>query len=60
MGMIAIVTPGAKTNKHVPRITVPAEDIYAIGHVSIKYISSFSERLRSLKYNALAIPDEIP
>ena len=56
--MIAIVTLDTKTNKHVPRVTMPTEDIYAIGHVSIKYFSSFSEHVSSLTYNALAIPDE--
>ena len=35
MGMIATGTLGPKSRFHVPRITVPTEDICSIGHVKI-------------------------
>ena len=35
MGMIATATPATANNRHVPRITVSAEEISAVGTVNI-------------------------
>ena len=37
MGIIVIKTPGSKSSRSVPRITVTAEDTNAISHVKIEY-----------------------
>ena len=37
-GMIATITPVTNSSYHIPRITVPTEDICSIGHVNIKYL----------------------
>ncbi len=37
MGIIATQTPGSKNSKIVPRVTVTAEDIAAVGRINIKY-----------------------
>ena len=43
MGIIATVTPGTKNSYHIPRITVPTEDICSIGHVKINFATDTAE-----------------
>ena len=57
MGMIATITPATNTSYHIPCVTVPTEDICSIGHVNIKYFTSLSERIRSLSYQPLDLPN---
>ena len=57
MGMIATITPATSTSYHIPRVTVPTEDICSIGHVNIKYFTSLSEGIRSLSYQPLDLPN---
>ena len=56
MGIIATVTPGTKSSYHIPRITVPTEDICSIGHVKI-YFSTDTAGIKLLSYHPLVIPD---
>ena len=55
MGMIATITPGTKRSFHVPRITVPTEEICSIGHVNIKHFTLGSMSIRSLSYRPLSV-----
>ena len=57
VGMIATITPATNTSYHIPRITVPTEDICSIGHVNIKYFTLVSEGIRSLSYQPLDLPN---
>ena len=43
MGMIATVTPATYRTGRIPRVSVTAEDIAAIGKVNIEHFISISE-----------------
>ena len=55
--MIATVTPGTHNTKAIPRVTVTAEDIAAVGHVNIKHFMSKVDGLQSAFYETLQEPD---
>ena len=55
--MIATITPATNSSYHIPRITVPTEDICSIGHVNIKYFTSAAVGIRSLSYQPISLPN---
>ena len=57
MGMIATITPATSCTATIPRITVSAEDIAAVGHVDINYFVSETEAFQSMNYEQLTVMD---
>ena len=53
MGMIAAVTPATSRTGQIPRVSVTAEDIAAIGKVNIEDFISESDGSQSLQYKKL-------
>ena len=53
MGMIAAVTPGTSRTGRIPRVTVTAEDVAAVGKVNIEHFISESNDSQSLQYQKL-------
>ena len=53
MGMIAIVTPGTSRTGQIPRVSVTAEDVAAVGKVNIEQFISESDGSQSLQYQKL-------
>ncbi len=54
MGIIATITPGTRNEQHIPRLSVTAEDIAAIGTVNIENFVPVTKGVRSLVYKDLA------
>ncbi|PIK44742.1 hypothetical protein BSL78_18414 [Apostichopus japonicus] len=55
MGMIAAITPQIKRNQHIPRGTVSADEISAVGTVNIVPFMPMFDGLRTLCYEKLQI-----
>ena len=53
MGIIATVTPKTEVRKIVPRITVTAEDITAVGRINLAFWKPTEGATSSLKYDKL-------
>ena len=51
MGMIATTTPATANNRHVPWITVSAEEISAVGTVNILPFMPTTSGMKSLSYS---------
>jgi 5'-3' exonuclease len=56
MGIMAVVTPKCDVTSVVKRVSVTAEEIAAVGHISIKKFISLGDELANIKYEAL--PEE--
>lgn len=57
MGMIAMVTPGTKHIKSVPRVKVSSKDIERVGKVNIKHFMSDAEGAESFTYKEVKNPN---
>lgn len=53
MGMIAVVTPGTSRTGQIPRVSVTAEDVAAVGKVNIEQFISKSDGSQSMQYQKL-------
>ena len=53
MGMIVAVTPATSRTGRIPRVSVTAEDIAAIGKINIEHFISESDGSQSLQYKKL-------
>lgn len=57
MGIIAMVTPGAKSNRKIQRVNVTSEDIANIGRIDIHHFLSDRDALESMCYQPLEDPN---
>lgn len=57
MGMIAMVTPGAKLPRKIPRVNVTAEDIAHVGHIDIHQFLSERDTFKTLCFQKLRNPN---
>jgi hypothetical protein len=53
MGIIATVTPATSSTRTIPRVTVSADDIVAVGRVNIQQFVSAFDGLQTWKYEKL-------
>ena len=53
MGITAAVSPGIKTCTPIPRVTVSAEDIAAVGRINIHHFSATDASINDLVYQRL-------
>ena len=53
MGIIAAVSPGIKTCTPIPRVTVSAEDLAAVGRININHFSATDASIIDLVYQRL-------
>ncbi|KAI0209410.1 hypothetical protein LSAT2_005851, partial [Lamellibrachia satsuma] len=57
MGIIATVSPGIKTCTPIPRVTVSAEDLAAVGCINIHHFSATDASINDLVYQRLSKVD---
>jgi hypothetical protein len=57
MGIIAMVTPGTKSGRRIPRVQVTSEDIASVGQIQIHQFLSERDSLQSLCYQTITNPN---
>ena len=57
MGIIAIVTPGAQSQRRIPRVNVTSDDIARVGRIHIQQFMFEKEVFQSLRFLPLQDPD---
>jgi len=57
MGIIAMVTPGTKSSRTIPRVKVTSGDIASVGRINVQHFFSERDSLQSLLYQPITNPN---